>query len=192
MRGKIDMKSAVLGVGLGAVLLMLAGAAGGGSGGNPVGRFQIACTSTLCYLVDTVDGEVWSTGDKGFWESKLGVSTAATAQVPPVQPAQAAQPNEPVQEVQPIQPANGQGFVGRWVADNGDANVSLQIDADGTAITTDDVSHFQGTWNALGSQLIITVGNEILMASFMNDGRLLVTEPGNTDSRVIFRRAPQQ
>ena len=187
MRGKIDVKSLAAGAGLAALLLMLVGAAGGQNAGGPVGRFQIACTTTICYLVDTVNGEVWSTGDKGFWESKLGVSTATAtpAQVPQ------AQPNIPVPEVQQIQPATGQGFIGHWVTDNADGgNVSLQIDADGTATTTDEISHFQGTWNALGSQVIITVGGDILMASLMNDGRLLVSQPGKAESRVIFRRVP--
>ena len=186
MRSKIDMKSVAFGVGLGALLLILAGAANSRNGIGEIGRFQIACTSTLCYLVDTVNGEVWSTGDKGFWESKLGVATDVPSQVLPVQPT------APAQDVQPRQPAAEQGFVGRWVADNADsATVSLQINADGTAMTTDEVSHYAGRWNALGSQVVITVDSDILMGTLMNDGRLLVSQPGNDEYRAIFHRAPQ-
>jgi len=53
MKTRIDMKSVIIG-GMATVgLCLLARAAGSGGAPGPIGRFQIACTNTTCYLVDT-------------------------------------------------------------------------------------------------------------------------------------------
>lgn len=172
MKGRIHVKSIVAGAGLAGLLLALAGAAGGGSSGNRAaapasGRFQIACTNTLCYLVDSATGDVWMTGDPGFWESKLEV-----------------RPTEPGPVVQ--------GFVGQWAADDpNSAGVTLQVEPDGSAVATDGVSRFEGRWAVEGTRMVLSLGDEAMLGEILPDGRLVVTEPGNAENRVTFKKAPQ-
>jgi hypothetical protein len=59
MKMKVDFKSAVCGLLLGAAAVLAMGA---GESSSPVGRFQVASSSAnnTLVLVDTVTGEVWA------------------------------------------------------------------------------------------------------------------------------------
>lgn len=77
MNTKIDIKSAVVGFGVG-VLVMLSVAASSWSG--PVGRYQIAGTGNHGLILDTMNGQVWSgyfaptegKTDADFFHAKIG------------------------------------------------------------------------------------------------------------------------
>lgn len=58
MKIKIDFKSTLLGLLLGAGAIFAMGA---GQSSNPVGRFQVAASSAnTLVVVDTITGEVWA------------------------------------------------------------------------------------------------------------------------------------
>jgi hypothetical protein len=65
MSNTIDMRSALLGLGLG-VLVTLGVAATSSS--TPVGRYQVAGTSNHGLIIDTATGRVWS----GYFSSLQG------------------------------------------------------------------------------------------------------------------------
>ena len=69
MNTKIDIKSAILGLGIG-VLVTLGIAAS--SAPNTLGRYQIAGTGNHGLLVDTVTGQVWA----GYFDSSGGKTDA--------------------------------------------------------------------------------------------------------------------
>ena len=69
MNTKIDIKSAILGLGIG-VLVTLGIAAS--SAPNTIGRYQIAGTGDHGLVVDTVTGQVWS----GYFTSSGGKTDA--------------------------------------------------------------------------------------------------------------------
>ncbi|MBN1358961.1 MAG: hypothetical protein JW993_00130 [Sedimentisphaerales bacterium] len=166
MRTRIDMKSAAAGAGLVALLLLLAGAAGGGSESPPIGRFQIACTSTLCFLVDTATGQVWMMGDEDFRAPKL---------------------QGPSQEVA----VQTNGFVGAWVAeDPNNNNVRLLLEPAGSAVATDGNGRYEGRWRLFGTRVVISIDDDVLTGELQPDGYLLLGEPGDEENRVRLRRAP--
>ena len=80
MNTKIDIKSALVGLGAG-VLVALVVAAASSSGGS-VGRYQIAGTGqngngSECFVIDTTSGKVWKASippncanDAGFFQPK--------------------------------------------------------------------------------------------------------------------------
>jgi hypothetical protein len=77
MKTKINITSALIGLGVG-VLVTLGVAAASSSG--PVGRYQVAGTGNQGLVVDTVTGQVWSgyfhsdggKTDPDFFEPKVG------------------------------------------------------------------------------------------------------------------------
>lgn len=168
MRGQVDAKSAAVGAVLGISLLLLAGATSGGRDETPViGRFQIACTNTLCFLVDTATGQVWMTGDSDFRAPKL-------------------------RDPSPALTGEAQGFLGRWIADDPQSdNVDLQVEPDGRAVATDGSNRFEGRWRAFGTRIIVTMDDEVLAGELQPDGRLLLGELGQEGNRITLRRAPQ-
>jgi len=78
MNTKIDLKSALVGLGAGVLATLAIGAA---SMSNPTGRFQIAGALNYFLIVDTTTGKVWTanmgtsgmakTTDAGFFDSKV-------------------------------------------------------------------------------------------------------------------------
>jgi hypothetical protein len=64
---KLDIKSALLGLGAG-ILVTLSIAAASFPVSHPVGRFQIAGTSDRGLLLDTTTGKIWS----GYFGSAVG------------------------------------------------------------------------------------------------------------------------
>ncbi len=168
MRGQVDTKSAAVGAVLGISLLLLAGAASGGRDEAPViGRFQIACTNTLCFLVDTATGQVWMTGDFDFRTHKL-------------------------RDPSPALTGEAQDFLGRWIADDPQSNnVGLQIEPDGRAVATDGNSRFEGRWRTFGMRIIVTIDDEVLTGELQPDGRLLLGETSQAGNRITLKRAPQ-
>jgi hypothetical protein len=174
MRGHINIKSAAIGGVMGVLTLLLVGAAGGPGDMPVIGRFQIACANAACFLVDTATGQVWMTGNPGFWDSKLGA------------PAPAAEVAAPA-----ASEARTQRFVGQWTPEDPQSNnINLRIDADGFAIATDGSNRYEGRWSALGSRIVINLGEEVLMGTLQDDGRLIVGEPDNEEDRVTLRRVP--
>ncbi len=62
MKTKIDIKSAMLGLGAGVIVTLTVAAAS--SSGTPVGRYQIVGTAqqgggSECFIIDTAYGKVW-------------------------------------------------------------------------------------------------------------------------------------
>ena len=76
MNTKIDIKSALIGLGTGVLIMVGVGAASSGS----AGRYQIAGTANHGMVMDTVTGQVWSTflsssggrTDGDFYQPKIG------------------------------------------------------------------------------------------------------------------------
>lgn len=68
MKAHIDIKSAVMGGLLAAMVLLAAGAIRKASSGA-IGRFQIGCTHENAYLLDTVTGQVWQSFEGGAFTS---------------------------------------------------------------------------------------------------------------------------
>jgi len=79
MNTKIDIKSAVLGLGVGVMITIGVAAA---SSPGPVGRYQVAGTANSGLVLDTVTGRVWSAyflpnqgkTDPDFFTPKIGES----------------------------------------------------------------------------------------------------------------------
>ena len=78
MRLKIDLKSALVGLGLG---LMVTFAIGAGSLANPVGKYKVAGTASYFVIIDTQTGQAWCANfisnnkntDPEFFTPKHGV-----------------------------------------------------------------------------------------------------------------------
>ena len=78
MNHPIDIKSALIGLCLGVTAMLALGASSPTSG--PVGRYQIAGTTTYGLVIDTATGQVWrahlpanpSISDVDFFKSKAG------------------------------------------------------------------------------------------------------------------------
>jgi hypothetical protein len=106
------------------------------------------------------------TGDRGFWDSKLNAPT-------------------------PVPASETNGYVGHWTTnDPNSMNVDLQIRADGGAVATDGNDRYEGRWRLFGTQIIITVEDEVLTGELQPNGRLLLGEPGSESDHVTFRKAP--
>ena len=78
MNNKIDIKSVLIGICVGAVATLAIGASS--STPTTVGRFQVGGTASHGLVVDTATGQVWSKylpqqsgySDEGFEKPKLG------------------------------------------------------------------------------------------------------------------------
>ena len=57
MKIQIDLKSALLGVGIGVLAVFTIGA---GTSSNPVGKYQVAVGAPGAAVLDTQTGEVWA------------------------------------------------------------------------------------------------------------------------------------
>ena len=76
MKTNLDIKSALIGLGFGVMIMVGIGAASSGS----AGRYQIASTPNHGLVLDTATGQVWSTflsssggrADRDFYEPKIG------------------------------------------------------------------------------------------------------------------------
>ena len=56
MNAKIDLKSALFGLGVGVLAMLAVGAA---SSSHQVGRYRIAASAPHCWILDTATGKVW-------------------------------------------------------------------------------------------------------------------------------------
>jgi hypothetical protein len=167
MKRHIDVKSAGIGAVAGFAFMLLAGATAERS--LVVGRFQIACTDSACWLVDTATGQVWYQGDPGFKAPKLAVVPAA--QVP-----------EAV-------PAGAEGFVGQWHSDHPDEDdLGLRLEADGRALATEGSRRYEGRWRVEGGRIFVTIDDETVTGEIGADGRLILWAEGDEDERIPFRR----
>ena len=164
MKTRIDMKSVVVGGMLAAGLCLLAGAAGSGGTPGPIGRFQIACTNTTCYLVDTVAGQVWQSGDREFKSPKLQDQGAAVT-------------------------GEATDFVGQWHSDDPDEDdLGLRLEADGRALATEGSKLHEGLWRVEGARIFITIEDETVTGELDPAGRLILWEEGDADERIPFRK----
>lgn len=167
MKTRIDIKSAVVGGLLVAGLCLLAGASGGLSA--MIGRFQIACTDSVCYLVDTATGQVWDHGDPDFKSPKLPGAAAAKT------------PRAPM--------AGSEAFVGLWQSEDPDEDdLGLRLEADGRALATEGSNRHKGKWRVQGGRIFITIEDETVTGEIAPDGRLILWEEGDEDERIPFRR----
>jgi hypothetical protein len=77
MNTKIDLKSALCGLAVGVLAMLVIGAA---TPSNAIGRYQVASGSGFVTIIDTTTGRAWGANlaspgwakiDAGFWESKV-------------------------------------------------------------------------------------------------------------------------
>jgi hypothetical protein len=167
MKGHINIKSAAIGAAVVVSLLLVTGAVGGRGSLPVIGRFQIACTDSICYLVDTATGQVWMTGDRDFREPKLKAPE-------PVMTGQAA------------------AFVGHWASDDPEEeDLRIRLEPDGTAVASEDNDRrYEGHWRVEGARVVITIEDETITGELQPDGRLLLWEQGDEDERIMFKRVP--
>ena len=164
MKTRIDGKSVIVGGMVAFGLFLLTGAAGSGDGPGPVGRFQIACTNAVCYLVDTSTGQVWQSGERDFKSPKL--------------PDQRA-------------PVTGEAadFVGRWDSDHPDEeDLTIRLEAGGRAIATEGTRRHEGSWRVEGTRIFITIDDETVTGQLDSAGRLILWEEGDPDEKIPFRK----
>jgi len=167
MKRHIDIKSAALGGLLATGLLLLAGATGDPS--LVVGRFQIACTDSICYLLDTATGQVWESRDAGFKAPKLPVAS-------PAKPPGTLMPGT-------------EGFVGQWHSDHPEEDdLRLGLETDGRALATEGDRRYEGHWHVEGRRIFVTIDDETVTGEIASDGRLVLWEEGDEDERIPFRR----
>jgi hypothetical protein len=77
MNTKIDIKSALIGLGVGVVVMLGVAAA---SSPGPVGRYQVTGAAAHAIIIDTATGQAWSTflsssggrADPDFYQPKTG------------------------------------------------------------------------------------------------------------------------
>ncbi len=165
MKAHFDIRSLVVGGVVVLMVVLLAGAAGT----DPVpqiGRYQIACTQTTCYLVDSMTGQVWSDRDGGFKDPKVKSRAARTTET-------------------------AKGYVGQWhTADPDKEQLSIHLKADGllNAKEADDDKDYRGHWRVVGDHIALSVDDEALTGRMSDDGQLILWEDGNEDDRLAFRR----
>ncbi len=164
MKMRFDVRGLVVGGVLVGMVCLLAGAVGSDS--KPaVGRFAIDCTNTRCYLVDTMTGQVWTSGDGGFKSPKIKTVVAKVKEA-------------------------SDRFVGKWEADDPDqSEKSVQFNAGGGLVAVDEDSEFKGRWEAAGDQIEFRVDDEAFTGKISADGDLIVSEEGDGDGdRLTFRK----
>ncbi len=191
MTWRIDTRSVVLGVVLGAGLCVLVGAARNELLG-PVGRYQACSSQNTAYLVDTITGQVWLSSEREFRPPKLRPATAVetpsakspilpdpTAPAPTAQdPAPARPPaaRTPVFEIPRTTP-RPTGFVGKWVLKHPtEGEFGIQILAGGRAVLTLGDQKSEGKWEMADNQIKVTTDQESMTARLDDQGRLLVSQ----------------
>ena len=164
MKTRIDTKSVLIGGMVAVGLCLLAGAAGSSGGPGPIGRFQIACTNTMCYLVDTATGQVWDRGDRDFKSPKL-------------------------QDQRTVVTGEATDFVGQWHSDHPDEDdLGLRLEADGRAVATEGDRRHEGAWRVEGTRIFITIDDETVTGEFDSTGRLVLWEEGDPEEKIPFRK----
>jgi hypothetical protein len=185
MRWRVDIKSVVLGVGLGAGLCLLVGAAGGELLG-PVGRFQVSCYQNGAYLVDTTTGQVWLNSERDFRPPKLRSEPAPASAAPAPSPAIRTPAVEGVKADSRVETGPA-GFIGKWVLAHPTENqLGIQIDPDGKAVLTEGQKNWEAKWQIQGNQITITTEQETITAQLDDLGRLLVKE--GSGEAIPFQR----
>ncbi|MEN6575779.1 MAG: hypothetical protein ABFD90_05495 [Phycisphaerales bacterium] len=186
MRWRVDIKSVTLGVGLGAGLCLLVGAARSELLG-PVGRFQVSCYQNGAYLVDTITGQVWLNSERDFRPPKLRPepapeSPAAAAPAPATRPPIV----ESVRSDSRVETGPA-GFIGKWVLTHPtEGQLGIQIDPDGRAVLTEGQKSWEGKWQIQGNQITIATEQETVTARLDDQGRLLVKE--GSGEAIAFQR----
>ena len=164
MKVFFDIRSLAVGGAVVGMVVLLAGAAG--SDPLPqIGRYQIACTQTMCYLVDSMTGQVWSVSDRGFKDPKIKGRAVRTTEAT-------------------------KGYVGQWSGMTPDQEeVSIHLKADGLADAKDeDGKDYAGHWRVVGNRITLSIGGEDLTGEMSGDGQLILWAEGDEDERVIFQR----
>ncbi len=165
MKVHVDLKSVVIGFLLAGVVFLGLGTARIGPR-EVVGRFQIACTDTLCFVVDTVTGQVWTSQQKEFLEPKIKTVAAE------------------------IQAEAGKAFVGAWrTVDGQDPELTIRLDADGGVLATEvgDDDEYPGSWRMDGDRVVINVDEEEYTAEMTSGGRMILHERDGDDEYVFER-----
>jgi hypothetical protein len=167
MRKWFDVKSGIIGALLGALVVLLIGAAGGVMTGIPtIGRFQITCTNANCYMVDSATGQAWNNSDGQFTHPKLQDPATAAA-------------------------AMAERYFGLWVYTdpNGRAG-SLKIDPQGFVSATKGDEELEGRWHIEGNRLLFNIGSTPYNAELQSGGRLVMRQIGQEDKALTFKKTP--
>ncbi|MBN1361080.1 MAG: hypothetical protein JW993_10825 [Sedimentisphaerales bacterium] len=167
MRGQIDVKSAALGALLAVLVMLVAGSDGNGREAPQMGRFQIACTNTECFEVDTATGQVWRSSSGSFSHPKLQGPAAANATI------------------------QSSDFLGRWLWEDPKASDrSLRLEPGGRVSYTEEGRGYEGLWYVEGTRMIVAIDNETFAGEMQPDGRLILSAPGRDDKQVSLKKAP--
>lgn len=165
MRASFDIRSLVVGGVLVGMVVLLAGAVGT----DPlpeIGRYQLSCTQKSCYLVDSMTGQVWHDRLDEFRERKIKSRTAKAKEAE-------------------------KKYLGRWDGTTADQEqLSVHLKADGLLHLKDGKDkEYIGTWRLAGNRITITlsVNDSTLAGQLYGDGRLMLWQRGDEDSRVILR-----
>ncbi len=162
MNKRIHLKSLLIAAASLALLLLLAGAAAR-SPQPQIGRFQIACTDSACYLVDTATGAVWHSGDRDFRRPKIA----------------------PVTEAGDLEMKD---FVGQWRSVSDGGKVRLWLESDGTARAESPEPH-EGSWRLAGDRILITLDEDQTITGYIDTlGNLVLWEEGHDDDRMSFEK----
>ena len=164
MKARFGIRSLVVGGVVVGMVVLLAGAAG--SDPLPeIGRYQIACTQTKCYLVDSMTGQVWSSSGFGFTDPKIKGKAVRAREA-------------------------ATGYVGQWSGMTPDqSEVSIHLKADGLVhAKDDDGKDHEGHWRVVGDRITVSVDGEALTGRMSDDGQLILWEDGDEDNRLVFQR----
>jgi len=187
MTWRMDTKSVVLGVALGAGLCVLVGAARNELAG-PVGRYRACCSQNTAYLVDTVTGQVWLNSEREFRAPKLRAESVPESPAATVRPPVSRTPTVEIPRTEPRPVPRAVGFTGKWVLTHPtEGQFAIQIEPDGRAVLTEGDRSSEGRWKIEGNQIAIATERESLTAQLDDQGRLLVRE--GEGEPIAFQRA---
>jgi len=162
MNRRVKIRTAIVASISLAILCLLTGAATNGPSPQ-VGRFQIDCTNTSCYLVDTATGQIWVSGSRDFYKPKIDTQSVEM-------------------KVEP------KDFIGQWRADKED--VTLWLEEGGVARGSSDGEEHEGTWRSQGSRVFIMIFGSPIAGEIAPSGGLSLwqDEGGDEGERVYFRK----
>lgn len=164
---RFDVKSLVIGGLVVGGACMVMGMVAAYEPAPQIGRFQIDCTQTTCYMVDTVTGQAWASHAAAFGKPKIKGPEERTATAL-------------------------KGYVGRWVAvDPDQTEGAITFNADGTLVTEDDEGGdtYSGTWRVEGNCVRFDVDKEPFTGEISANGQLILWEDTETDDKLVFKPA---
>jgi len=163
MNRRTNIKTVTIVIVLVALLCLLTGASRLASP-LQVERFQIDCTDSSCYLVDTATGQVWRSSDRDFMSPKL--------------------------DVQPENvPAEVKNLLGQWKStDKEGQEITLRLEVDGNARGVEKGKIHEGRWQTQGEKIVLTFDDDTLWGQIESDGRMTLWENDDDEDRLHLQK----